>query len=154
MKEYLDVLKKYTTFSGRARRREYWMYTLINTLILVVGSWLLLLIDANLTIILAGLYMLAVLVPGLAVTVRRLHDTGRSGWWFFINFVPFVGGIILIVFMCLDSSEGDNKYGPNPKGVTTSVAPAMPAATPVQAPEAPAPVAEAPVATVDAPPQV
>lgn len=160
MKEYLAVLKNYATFSGRARRREYWMFALVNAIIfgacMFVGS----LIKMQLVFtLLLMLYCVAILLPNLAVTVRRLHDTGRSGWWFFINFVPMVGSIILIVFMCLDSSEGDNKYGPNPKGVTASVAPAMPAAPPVQAPvapapaPAPAPVAEAPVATVDAPPQ-
>jgi len=63
------------------------------------------------------LYALAVIVPGLAVTVRRLHDTGRSGWWILISLVPFVGGIILLVFMCLESEPGPNLHGLNPKGV-------------------------------------
>lgn len=155
MKEYLAVLKNYATFSGRARRREYWMYTLVNSLIFA-ALWLTGMV-ADFMFIVAILYMLAVFVPGLAVTVRRLHDTSRSGWWFFINFVPFVGGVIVLVFMCLDSAEGDNKYGPNPKGITASVAPTMPVAPPVQTPvapaPAPAPAAEASVATVDAPPQ-
>lgn len=64
-----------------------------------------------------GLYLMAVIVPGLAVTIRRLHDTGRSGWWILISFVPFVGGIILLIFMCLDSEPGPNPHGVNPKGV-------------------------------------
>lgn len=157
MKEYLDVLKKYATFSGRARRREYWMFMLINTLIMVGLSLVSAMLDF--LMIVAVLYILATLIPNLAVTVRRLQDTGRSGWWIFISLVPFVGSIILIVFMCLDSAEGDNKYGPNPKGITASVAPTMPVAPPVQTPvapapaPAPAPAAEASVATVDAPPQ-
>lgn len=66
---------------------------------------------------LSVIYSLAVLVPSLAVIVRRLHDIGKSGGWFFISFVPFVGGIILLVFECMDSQPGENAYGPNPKGV-------------------------------------
>lgn len=155
MKEYIAVLKNYATFSGRARRREYWMYTLVNSLIFA-ALWLAGMV-ADFMFIVAILYMLAVFVPGLAVTVRRLHDTGRSGWWFFINFVPFVGGVIVLVFMCLDSAPGDNAYGANPKGVTMPAAPVMSAQAPAEVAPAPAPapvpVAEAPVATVDAPPQ-
>ena len=143
MKEYLAVLKNYATFSGRARRREYWMFQLINILIFI-GLWL---IGAmvDFVVIIAGLYMLAMLVPSLAVSVRRLHDTGRSGWWILLNLVPFVGGIIVLVFMCLDSAPGDNTYGSNPKGMTTPVAPTMPAQAQVAPAPAPAPVAEAPI---------
>jgi uncharacterized membrane protein YhaH (DUF805 family) len=65
----------------------------------------------------AYLFILAMIIPSLAVCVRRLHDTGRSGWWYFIGLIPFVGGIILLVFMCQDSQAGPNLYGPNPKGV-------------------------------------
>ena len=65
--------------------------------------------------ILSGIYGLAVLIPGLAVAVRRLHDTGRSGWWLLIGLVPLIGAIVLIVFMATDGEPGDNAYGPNPK---------------------------------------
>jgi uncharacterized membrane protein YhaH (DUF805 family) len=68
--------------------------------------------------LLGGLYALALLIPGIAVAVRRLHDTGRSGWWILIGLVPFVGGIILIVFLVQDGTPGDNQFGSNPKMVT------------------------------------
>lgn len=117
---YLDVLKKYAVFSGRARRKEYWMYTLFNVLILAAllaigfaalgenGVWLYL------------VYLLAVIVPTLAVTVRRLHDTGKSGWWYFINFIPLVGPFILLAFTCSVGTPAANEYGPDPKLVTAA----------------------------------
>jgi uncharacterized membrane protein YhaH (DUF805 family) len=111
MNWYLDVLKKYAVFKGRARRREYWMFVLFNFIIaLVLG-----IIDGMLhTFFLSTIYMLAVIIPSISVGVRRLHDTGRSGWWFWISLVPIIGGIVLLVFFVLDSVE-DNEYGPNPK---------------------------------------
>ncbi len=115
---YVQVLKKYAVFAGRARRKEYWMFTLFNLLILIGLG----IIEGALGIgaggdqsVLAGLYSLAVLIPSLAVSVRRLHDTGRSGWWLLIVLVPIVGLITLLVFMVMDSQAGDNAYGPNPK---------------------------------------
>jgi uncharacterized membrane protein YhaH (DUF805 family) len=113
MSWYLAVLKKYAVFSGRARRREYWMFFLFNFLI----SFGLGFIEGAIGIpgIISFLYCCAVIIPGLAVCVRRLHDTGRSGWWFFIAFVPIAGGIILLVLLLLDSTPGDNQYGINPK---------------------------------------
>jgi uncharacterized membrane protein YhaH (DUF805 family) len=121
MNWYLDVLKKYAEFSGRARRKEYWMFALFNALIyiaIMVFSAILGSIDNSLALIgtlLLLVYALAIFVPSLAVAVRRLHDTGRSGWWFLIAFVPFVGGIILLVFTVQDSVPGENEYGKNPK---------------------------------------
>lgn len=115
MEWYITVLKKYAVFEGRARRKEYWMYTLFNIIIFVALGVLSLAADAF--IWLYGLYWLAVLIPSLAVVVRRLHDTGRSGFWFFISFVPFVGGIILLVFLVLAGDQADNAYGPDPKAV-------------------------------------
>jgi uncharacterized membrane protein YhaH (DUF805 family) len=114
MNWYLDIIKnKYATFSGRARRKEYWMFFLINILIAIALA----IVEAILGLpgILGGLYALALLIPGIAVTVRRLHDTGRTGWWILIALVPVIGFIILLVFMVLDSQPGDNAYGPNPK---------------------------------------
>ena len=110
---YLDVLRKYAVFSGRARRMEYWMFVLINLIIaLVLGA-----IEGLLGIqaVLGGLYSLAVLLPSLAVAVRRLHDTTRSGWWILINLIPLIGWIIFIIFAVQDSQPGPNQYGPNPK---------------------------------------
>ena len=109
---YLGVLKKYVEFNGRARRTEYWMFLLIN-LAVSVG---LMIVDGVLgTLFLGTLYSLGVLLPSLAVTVRRLHDTTRSGWWILIGFVPVIGLIVLIIFMAQDSKPGANEYGPNPK---------------------------------------
>ncbi|MGW2783307.1 DUF805 domain-containing protein [Streptomyces populi] len=116
---YIDVLKKYATFSGRARRQEYWMFTLINSLIYValaaIGFGLL-----N-TVALAAIYELATLIPGLAVSVRRLHDTGRSGWWLLIALVPLVGFITLLVFMASESKPEPSKYGSSPKLAAAAV---------------------------------
>lgn len=113
MQWYLKVLKNYVGFSGRSRRMEYWMFMLVNIIISVV----LVILDAILetSSLLNGLYSLAVLLPSIAVTVRRLHDIGRSGWWILISLIPLVGAIILLVFTCLDSEPHDNEYGPNPK---------------------------------------
>jgi uncharacterized membrane protein YhaH (DUF805 family) len=114
---YLKVLRNYVTFSGRARRREYWMFVLVSMLIGVALTF----VETGGEMpapdqftLLPTLYYLAVFLPGLAVAVRRLHDTGRSGWWLLIGIIPFLGSLVLLVFMCLDS-EAENKYGPNPK---------------------------------------
>jgi uncharacterized membrane protein YhaH (DUF805 family) len=117
---YLTVLKKYADFSGRARRMEYWMFSLISLLIMCG----LVIVDAMLGVdigeqgigILSAIYVLAVLVPSLAVSVRRLHDTDRTGWWVLVGLVPFVGDIVLLIFFVLDGTPGDNRFGPNPKG--------------------------------------
>ena len=119
MNWYLMVLKKYAQFSGRSRRKEYWMFALFNCLF-CLPLYILALVfreDAIGSIFLGlyFIYVLAILLPSLGVAVRRLHDTGRSGWWFLIAFVPLVGGVILLVFMCLDGEPGANQYGPNPK---------------------------------------
>lgn len=113
MEWYLKALKNYVGFQGRARRKEYWMFILFSIIVSIVLS--ILESIANISSVLSGLYSLAVLLPSLAVGVRRLHDTGRSGWWLLISLIPLVGAIILIVFMCQDSQENDNQYGPNPK---------------------------------------
>jgi uncharacterized membrane protein YhaH (DUF805 family) len=113
MQWYLHVLKNYAVFQGRARRKEYWMFFLMNmivTLILTVVESI-----TGLTDILVGIYSLIVLLPSLAVGVRRLHDTGRTGWWLLINLIPIIGTIVIIVFSCQDSQPNANKYGPNPK---------------------------------------
>jgi uncharacterized membrane protein YhaH (DUF805 family) len=121
MNWYLRVLKQYATFEGRARRKEYWFFTLFYVLVYLVlavadnltGTYN---ADAGLGL-LSGLYILATLIPCLAVMVRRLHDTDRSGWWVLIGLIPVVGDIVLLVFACLDSQPGANRFGPNPKGV-------------------------------------
>lgn len=119
---YLKVIRNYVGFSGRARRKEYWMFFLFNLIISIVLA----IVDGALGLKIGGeqgagllglVYSLAVLLPGIAVSIRRLHDTGRSGWWLLIALVPFIGFIVLLVFMVLDSQGGNNEYGPNPKGV-------------------------------------
>lgn len=112
MNWYLDVLKNYAVFNGRARRKEYWMFMLFNILI----SFAIGFIEGFLGSpgVIGLIYALAVLVPSIAVTIRRLHDTGRSGWWVLLGLVPVLG-IILLIFMVLDSQPNDNEYGPNPK---------------------------------------
>ncbi|MER7901141.1 DUF805 domain-containing protein [Streptomyces sp. NPDC096046] len=111
---YVDVLKKYAVFSGRARRQEYWMFTLFSVIISVVLAIIDAVIGSN---ILGLIYSLAVLLPSLGVAVRRLHDTGRSGWWILIALIPLVGAIVLIVFLASEGKQEPNKYGPNPKAV-------------------------------------
>lgn len=113
MEWYISVLKKYAVFQGRARRKEYWMFVLFNFIIAFVLNLLSRFIGVF--GILSGLYTLAVLIPSLAVCVRRLHDIGKSGWWLFIILVPLFGSILLIVWYCQDSQEGENAYGPCPK---------------------------------------
>lgn len=110
---YLKVLRQYADFEGRARRTEYWMFALFNIIIAFVLGFVEGLVGGP--GILGFLYGLAVLLPGIAVSVRRLHDTGKSGWLLLIAFIPLIGAIVLLVFMVMDSQPGDNQYGPNPK---------------------------------------
>lgn len=119
MNWYLYVLKNYVTFSGRARRQEYWMFFLFNMLI-SLGLGVLDFIAETYSVkyemgLFSGLYSLLVLLPSIAVIVRRLHDTNRSGWWILISLIPLVGVLVLLVFMCLDSQPGKNRFGVNPK---------------------------------------
>lgn len=113
MEWYLAVLKNYAGFGGRARRAEYWTFAVINFVITLVLD--LIGMAAKLGAILGLVYGLAVLIPSLAVSVRRLHDTGRTGWWLLIALIPFVGAIVILVFMLLPGERGDNTYGPDPK---------------------------------------
>ena len=120
MNWYLKVLKQYSDFSGRARRKEYWMFVLFNLIISVVLSFVDSAIGSSSAEsgmgILGSIYALAIFLPGLAVTVRRLHDTNRSGWWVLIGLIPIIGAIVLIVFLVFDSNPGQNQYGDNHRG--------------------------------------
>ncbi|MFT6909777.1 MAG: uncharacterized membrane protein YhaH (DUF805 family) [Oleiphilaceae bacterium] len=118
MNWYIAAVKKYAVFNERARRKEYWYFVLFNILVSIALT----LIDAltgSLNAegigLLSGIYSLAMFIPSIAVGVRRLHDTGRSGWWILIVLVPLIGIIALIIFFALDSTPEDNKYGSNPK---------------------------------------
>ena len=120
MNYYLSVWKKYAVFSGRATRSEYWYFTLVNVLIDAVLQILRYAITSaavSLSYIVL-IYAVAVLIPTLAVSVRRLHDTNRSGWWVLIGFIPFIGALVLIYFFVQDSTPGANQHGPNPKNVS------------------------------------
>lgn len=118
MNWYMAVLKKYAEFNGRARRKEYWMFALMNFLITIligiVGA-LLGKTGGLISVSLTSLYSLFIFIPSIAVTVRRLHDTNKSGWWILISFVPFIGALVLLIFMIIDSDPNENAYGPNPK---------------------------------------
>lgn len=116
MNYYITALKKYFVFEGRSTRSEYWYFFLFNFLISVVLMFIGSMMNGG--DILVNIYGLAVLIPGLAVGIRRLHDTGRSGWMILIGLIPILGWIWLIVLLAMDSTPGPNKYGPNPKGVT------------------------------------
>lgn len=125
---YKAVLNKYADFTGRARRSEYWFFVLGNLIIYiglaVIGGLLGGITGSEegaiVPIALIGIFVLAILIPSIAVGVRRLHDTGKSGWWYLISLVPF-GSIVLLVFFCMDSEPGANQWGPNPKtGATAS----------------------------------
>ena len=123
MNWYLDAWKNYFTFTGRSRRKAYWVFFVFNVIATILAN----LIDNVLG--LAGqsvygpvsmLYALAVFLPGLALAVRRLHDTGRSGWWMLLGFIPLIGWIVLLIFFVTDSQPGSNPYGPNPKDAPTA----------------------------------
>jgi uncharacterized membrane protein YhaH (DUF805 family) len=107
------VLENYANFSGRARRAEFWWYFLANFIVSVVLN--LLQAAASIFVVLVVIYGLAVLIPGIAVGIRRLHDTGKSGWWLLIALIPIVGIIVLIVFWATDGQPGPNQYGPSEK---------------------------------------
>lgn len=135
MEWMLLPLKRYAQFSGRARRKEFWMFMLFGFLVFVVTMILDSLFGFGTTRrhaevgdggIAAGfdssgglittVAILALFLPSLAVEVRRLHDTDRSGWWLLLSLVPLVGTIVLLVFLCLDGSSGPNRFGADPKG--------------------------------------
>lgn len=111
MEHFLGAIKQYATFTGRARRKEYWMYILFYVIFSIVVGIVDSIIGSQ---VLTIIYSLGLLVPSLAIGARRLHDTGRSGWWQLLYLIPLIGAIVLLVFYVLDS-HADNEYGPNPK---------------------------------------
>ena len=126
MNWYLAALKKYAVFSGRARRKEYWMFFLFNVIVTFVIIFSLGVIEGIAGSnpeggggVLSLLYVLAVILPNFAVAVRRLHDTGKSAWWLLIGIVPLMG-IVILFFMVQDGQAGDNQYGPNPKAAAAT----------------------------------
>lgn len=119
MNWYLKVLKQYSDFNGRARRMEYWMFNLMNTAIVCLICVGFVLTDNEVVLgisgVLMAIYLIAIMIPSLAVAVRRMHDIGRSGWFVLIQFIPFVGGIIFLIFTLIEGDQGTNQYGPDPK---------------------------------------
>ena len=129
MNWYLYVLKNYATFSGRARRKEYWMFFLFNVLI-SLGLGVLDVVAGTYSVeyetgFFSALYSLLVLIPSIAVSVRRLHDTNRSGWWVVISLIPIIGVLVLFVFTCFDSQPGTNRVGAKPKEASSQTLPAV-----------------------------
>jgi uncharacterized membrane protein YhaH (DUF805 family) len=118
-----EAYKRYADFTGRSSRSEYWLFVLLYVIVAVVAG-----IVANVLEAIGGemlalvvylpfaLFLLASFVPSLSVAFRRLHDTDRSAWWLLISFVPFIGGIVLLVFDCLPGTPGPNRFGPPPAG--------------------------------------
>ncbi len=109
---YLLAFKNYLGFHGRSRRKEFWMFVLFDTLIRIVLG----LVEHRLQIsFLSPIYSLVVFLPYVGVSMRRLHDTERSGWWLLLSLIPVIGTLVLLFFMVLEGTQGDNAYGPNPK---------------------------------------
>jgi len=113
---FLQAFRQYVDFKSRSRRKAYWMFFLVQTIailacLIVVGG----IIGRNLAYNIVNLYLLLSIIPTLALTARRLHDTGRSAYWMLLGFVPALGSIAIIVLCCIDSETGSNKWGPNPK---------------------------------------
>lgn len=118
MEDFLNVFRKTFVFSGRSRRKEYWMFVLGITIISVVLTIIETMAGLEITPeagLLTTIFSLIILIPSISVTVRRFHDIGRSGWWLLLSFIPILGWIAMFIFTLLDSESGSNKYGPNPK---------------------------------------
>ncbi len=125
MEWMLMPLQRYADFSGRSRRMEYWMfalgYTIAMVLLVIVAS----VMSGGVYGVAGGfspvhwiivLFALALFIPSLAVLIRRFHDQDRSGWWVLLGLIPYLGGLILLVFMCIEGTRGENRFGPDPKG--------------------------------------
>jgi uncharacterized membrane protein YhaH (DUF805 family) len=125
MEWYLKVMRQYADFSGRARRKEYWMFLLFNIIFAIVALVLDNVLGLNFSEGSGGpfyiIYALVAFIPGLAVTVRRLHDVGKSGWMFFIVLIPLIGSIWLLVLMCSEGDSSSNTYGTNPKDASAEL---------------------------------
>lgn len=118
MNAYLTAMRRYVDFGGRSSRSEYWLFVLIYLIIyiiaMVIDVWVLGVDPSSGFGILAGIVTLVHIIPSIAVGVRRLHDTDRSGWWILIVFIPLIGWIWLIVLYCIAGTPGPNRFGPQP----------------------------------------
>ena len=116
MNWYIKCLQHYADFRGRARRSEYWYFFLFNMIVWFVITFVVAYIAGEIVgMIIGDIYALGVFIPSLAVGVRRLHDAGKSGWYYLVGFIPLVGGIWLLILFCKDSQPGTNEWGANPK---------------------------------------
>lgn len=119
MNWYLKVLQQYADFNGRARRTEFWMFVLFNLIFSIIANVLDYMFGT--VYIFSSIYALAMFIPGLAVSVRRLHDVGKSGWMILVSLIPVIGFIWLLVLFVTEGTPGENQYGPNPKEETVTV---------------------------------
>ena len=121
MKYFLLAFKNYATFNGRSNRSEFWYFTLFSIICIVLALVLdRLMADVFQNVpVIYFVFILATLVPNLAVTVRRLHDQDKSGWWIFTGVIPFIGSIWLLILLAMEGTKGPNKYGPDPNGDVT-----------------------------------
>ena len=115
MQYWIQCLKKYADFSGRARRREYWLFTLFSTIFMLLGNFFVIMLAPEYSKMYQVVWSLVIAMPSLAVFVRRMHDIGKSGLWYFLNLIPVVGAIVVLIFLCKDSQPESNIYGENPK---------------------------------------
>lgn len=113
MSWYFMAFKKYAEFTGRSRRKEYWMFYLFNIFAAIILAVIEVLLFGKESII-TGIYILVIFLPSLALIVRRLHDTDHSGWWFFINFIPILGPLWFFYLMCKDGDHETNRFGDDP----------------------------------------
>ena len=132
MKYYLNALKNYTVFTGRATRQDYWMFVLFNVIFAIAAMIIDRILGTTFTFssyngpvsfpygYVYCLYALFAFLPGLAIAVRRLHDVGKSGWFILIALIPFIGWIWILVLFCTAGTPGENEYGPNPDSTGTS----------------------------------
>lgn len=130
MEDFVNAIKKYVDFNGRTSKKEFWNFVLIYTVIYLILEFLsgVSAFDGKgffLLNIMSGLFFLFTLLPGLSISVRRLHDTNRSGWWMWLCLLPLIGPIVLMVFFALSGTEGENKYGPDPR-LPVNVSPPAP----------------------------
>ena len=112
---FKKALRNYTNFSGRARRKEYWYFVLVQMGLIIVAMILAAIIFNSETGLFYIVVALGLFLPGLAVTIRRLHDTSRSGWWFLLSILPLIGSIVLLVFLASDTKLETNQWGPPAK---------------------------------------
>jgi uncharacterized membrane protein YhaH (DUF805 family) len=117
MKWYFKVIYHYFDFSGRSRRKEFWIFTLFSAILTLLLSFLDAVFETYIFTTIFFMYYLVMFIPSLSLLLRRLHDSGKSGWFLFVILIPIIGWIWLLVLLCSDSENGPNKWGENPKGV-------------------------------------